>query len=61
MNKKKREYLKREPTKQIIFTKPFERFLADLTELPIELTENSNIKYQLNIIDHFSKHGFIYL
>ena len=43
--KNKREYYKREPTKQIIFTKPFERFIGDLTELPAELVEKTNYKY----------------
>ena len=58
---KKRDYFKREPIKQIIFKKPLERFLADLTELPYEIAEGTEFKYQLNIIDHFSKYGFSYL
>lgn len=58
---KKREYYKREPTKQIIFTKPFERFIGDLTELPAELVEKTNYKYQFNLIDHFSKYSFSYI
>ena len=58
---KKREYYKREPTKQIIFTKPFERFIGDLTELPAELVEKTNYKYQFNLIDHYSKYSFSYI
>ena len=36
LSRKKRDFLKRESTKQIIFKKHFERFLADITELPYE-------------------------
>ena len=53
---KKAEYYKPEPTKQLIFSHPLERVLADLTELPFELRENNEYIYQLNnLIDHFSK------
>ena len=49
-SQKKKEYYKREPTKQLIFTHPNERLLADLTELPFELKENNKYKFLLNII-----------
>ena len=45
--------MKKEPTKQIIFNKPLERILADVNELPYEISDNTKIKYQLNLIDHF--------
>ena len=53
--------MKKEPTKQIIFNKPLERISADATELPYEISDNTKIKYQLNLIDHFSKYAFSYL
>ena len=59
--KKRKEYYKREPSKQIIFTHPNERLLADLTELPYDLKYNNNYQYLLNIIDHFSKYSWCYL
>lgn len=34
---KKRNYYKREPTKQLVFKKPLERILTDITELPFEI------------------------
>ena len=58
---KKKEYYKREPTRQLIFTHPNERLLADLTELPYELKENNEYNFLLNIIDHFSKYSWCYL
>ena len=60
-SQKKKEYYKREPTKQLIFTHPNERLLADLTELPFELKENNKYKFLLNVIDHFSKYSWSYL
>ena len=38
-----------------------ERFKIDITYLPLELIENTNYKYLLNILDHFSKYLFSYL
>ena len=58
---KKRKFLKKESCQQIIFKKPFDRFIADITELPYELIKDTEYKYQLNIIDHFSKYGFSYI
>ena len=60
-SQKSRDYYKREPTNRMIFTKPMERILWDLTELPDEIESDSNIKYQFNLIDHFSKNSFSYL
>ena len=48
-------FYKRIPTKQIIFNKPKERYVMDLTYLPIELCKKTKIKYLFNLIDHFSK------
>lgn len=59
-NQKKTNYYKREPRQQLIFNKPLERVIADLTELPYELIYNAGYKYQLNLIDHFSKFTFSY-
>ena len=53
--------LKREPTQQIIFKKPLERFLADITEIPYEIYGESQYRYLLNIIEHFSKFCVGYL
>ena len=58
---KKRDYYKREPSKQMIFKKPMSRMIADITELPYELYNKTKTKYLLNIIDHFSKYGFSFL
>ena len=46
---------------QLIFTYVYERYIADLTELPNELTNNRKYLYLLNIIDHFSKYAFSYI
>ena len=46
---------------QMIFTHVYERYIADLTELPNELTNNRKYLYLLNIIDHFSKYAFCYI
>ena len=54
-------FYKREPCKQIIMSKPKDRYLMDLTYIPIELIENNQYKYILNVIDHFSKFLFSYL
>ena len=46
---------------QMIFTHVYERYIADVTELPDELTNNRKYLYLLNIIDHFSKYAFSYI
>ena len=54
-------FYKREPCKQIIMSKPKDRYLMDITYIPIELIENNEYKYNLNVIDHFSKFLFSFL
>ena len=54
--KNKTKYV-REPSKQIITYYPKQRYIMDLTEIPIELKSNNNFNYLFNIIDHFSKFG----
>ena len=54
--KTKTKYV-REPSKQIITYYPKQRYIMDLTEIPIELKFNNNFNYLFNIIDHFSKFG----
>ena len=58
---KHKKYFKREPCMQMIFTHVYERYIADLTKLPNELTNNRKYLYLLNIIDHFSKYAFSYI
>ena len=53
--KKIRNFFKRERAKILIFNQPKIRYVADLTDVPSELSDNSKFKYILNIIDHFSK------
>ena len=54
--KTKTKYV-REPSKQIITYYPKQRYIMDLTEIPIELKSNNNFNYLFNIIDHFFKFG----
>ena len=54
--KNKTKYI-REPSKQIITYYPKQRYIMDLTEIPIELKSNCEYNYLFNIIDHFSKFG----
>ena len=61
MYKKKIVFYKREPSKQIIMRKPKERFIMDLTYLPVEIIEGNSYKYVFNIMDHFSKFLISYL
>ena len=58
---KNHKYYKREPSKQIIFKKPLERIIGDLTELPYEIYDDTEYKYLFNLIDHFSKFCFSFL
>ena len=58
---KNKTKIKREPSKQIITYYPRQRYIMDITELPIELKLSSKYIYLLNIIDHFSKYGMSYL
>ena len=52
---KNMSFYNREPCKQIIMDRAFERFAIDLTFLPFILYKNNNFKYLLNIVDHFPK------
>jgi len=53
--------LKKRPCQQIISFYPKQRYLMDLTELPMTLKSNNKYVYLFNIIDHFSKYGMSYL
>ena len=53
--------MKREPCNQLIFKKPLERVICDLTEIPKEITCDTGYKYILHLIDHFSKFASGYL
>jgi len=41
--------------------KPKQRYVIDLTYLPIEITKNNKFKYIFNILDHFSKYLISFL
>jgi hypothetical protein len=58
---KNKTKLKREPSKQIITFYPKQRYIMDLTEIPIDLKSNNDFNYIFNIVDHFSKFGMSYL
>ncbi len=45
----------------IIENGPHNRYVADLWYLPKEIIENSNYKYVLDIVEHFSKWYYGYL
>ena len=55
LKKNKIPKLKRESSKQILTFYPKQRYIMDLTELPIELKINNKYNYLFNIIDQFSK------
>ena len=55
------KFYKRIPSKQLIFNRPKDRYVIDLTYIPIDLMKNKNNIYLLNIIDHFSKYLISYL
>lgn len=44
--------------KQILFNNPRERYLVDLTETPDLIKNNTNFKYMIHVIDHYSKYLF---
>ena len=52
---KNSKFFKREKCKTIIFDNPKDRYVLDITELPVNIDINDEYKYLLNIIDHFSK------
>ena len=60
LEKRNKLISKRSPSKQILTFYPKQRYVMDITELPIEI--NKERKYYLFcIIDHFSKYGMAYL
>ena len=57
-----KKYKKLKGKKKIIIENgPHYRYVADLWYLPKEIIENSNYKYVLDIVDHFSKWYYGYL
>lgn len=61
MCQNKLKFYKRPICKQIVFNKAKERIILDLTFLPFDLIKNTNYKYLLNWVDHFSKYVVSYL
>ena len=51
-------FYKLEPCKQIIMSRLKERYIMDITYIPIELIENNNFKYKINVIYHFYRYLF---
>ena len=45
----------------IIFKRPRVRYIADITDIPLEIRKGTDYLYLLNIIDHFSKYVASYL
>lgn len=43
------------PAKQIIMTKPKQRYVIDLTYIPTILSGKTGFNYILNILGHFNK------
>ena len=58
---KNKSKLKREPGKKIITYYPKQRYIMDITELPLELKAHTYFLYLFSIIDHFSKYGMSFL
>ena len=44
--------------KQILFNKPKDRYIIDLTNCPDNIKDNTNYKFMLHIVDHYSKFVF---
>ena len=55
---KNHSYFKNPFIKQILFNKPKDQFIIDLTNCPDNIKNNTNYKYMLHIIDHYSKFLF---
>ena len=60
LEKSSRIKLKKETVKQILTSYPKQRYVMDLSELPIELSKGKK-QYLFCIIDHFSKYGMAYI
>ena len=54
-------FYKRFPSRQLVFSSPKDRYIIDITYIPINLLKNKNNLYLLNILDHFSKFLISYL
>ena len=59
MGKTTRNKLKRETFKQIITYYPRQKYVMDISELPLDI--NKDKSYLFNIIDHFSKYGMVFI
>ena len=55
---KNRSVIKRTYIKQILFERPRQLFIIDLTEFPFNISKNTKYKCFLLIIDHYSKYLF---
>ena len=53
---KKRAIIKKPFIKQILFDKPRQRYILDLSDLPALIKENTEYKYFMHIFDHYSKY-----
>lgn len=52
---------RRKNTKLIIFDRPRVSYVGDLSDIPLELSDNTKFKYIFTLIDHFSKFSYSYL
>ena len=59
MGKITRNKLKRETCKQIITYYPRQRYVMDISELPLDI--NKDKSYLFNIKDHFSKYCMVFI
>ena len=55
---KNRAIIKKPFVKQILFDKPRQRYILDLSELPSLIKENTEFKYFMHVIDHYSNFLF---
>ena len=60
-DEKDKKTMKIEKPKQVLAYYPRQRYIIDLSELPIKLKKNCIYSYLFNIIDHFSKFVMSYL
>ena len=58
---KNRALIKRPFIKQILIEKPRQQYIIDLSETPSLIKENTQFKYFMHIIDHYSKYLFCIL
>lgn len=55
------KFYKRFPSKQLVFSRSRDRFIIDITYIPIDPLNNKNNIFLLNILEHFSKFLVSYL